>query len=121
MLFRSRARPLHLRPGSCQAEPLTLPPRSGPALGLFGDSKYLTGQCALTPGDIILLFTDGLVEVEGADGEDFGQERLLAATSTRQSLPLGKMMDELIAEVRGFSGGAEFSDDVCLLAMERAA
>jgi phosphoserine phosphatase RsbU/P len=114
-------RPLRVQPGKGQVDPLVLPPRAGPALGLFSEAKYLTGQCDLTQGDIVLLFTDGLVEVEGAGGEDFGQERLLAATRARQTLPPERMLDELIAEVRGFSGGAEFSDDICLLAMERAA
>jgi phosphoserine phosphatase RsbU/P len=115
-------RPLHVQAGAPQVNSLVLPPRAGPALGLFGEAKYLTGQCGLTPGDIVLLFTDGLVEVAGTDGgADFGVERLLAATRTRRHLPMEKMLDELIAEVRGFSGGAEFSDDLCLLAMERAA
>jgi len=114
-------RPLHLEPGTGQVATLELSPRSGPALGLFGEANYLTGQCTLNPADIVLLFTDGLVEVEGAGDEDYGQDRLLAATRARIKLPPEKMLDELIAEVRAFSGGAEFSDDVCLLAMERAA
>jgi serine phosphatase RsbU (regulator of sigma subunit) len=68
---------------------------------------------------MLLLFTDGLFEVMDADGKnDFGQKRLLAAAHARINLPPAKLLDELVAEVREFSGGAEFSDDVCLLAME---
>jgi len=53
-----------------------------------------------------------------ADGkEDYGQERILAAARQRMRLPPARLCDELIAEVRAFSGGAEF-DDVCLLGME---
>jgi sigma-B regulation protein RsbU (phosphoserine phosphatase) len=115
-------RPLHLQPGLAQVNRLELPPSCGPALGLFGEARYVGAQRPLNPGDIVLLFTDGLVEVENADaGEDFGPERLLAATRARLDLPPGKMLEELIAEVRRYSGGAEFSDDICLLAMERAA
>jgi len=115
-------RPLHVQRAATQVNLLPLPPHAGPALGLFGAAQYLTSQRPLAPGDIVLLFTDGLTEVEVADGgEDFGQERLLAATRARMQLPLDQMLDELIAEVRGFSGGAEFSDDICLLAMERTA
>ncbi len=68
----------------------------------------------------MLLFTDGLVEMPGVEGEDYGPERLLAAAHRRMSLPLAQTMDELLAEVRAFAGGNDFSDDVCLLGMEVA-
>lgn len=113
-------RPLHLQPRATRVDRLALPPRAGPALGLFGEATYLTGQCPWSRGDIILLFTDGLVEVAGAGGEDFGPERLLAAARARLPLPPEKLLEELIAEVRAFAGGTEFSDDICLLAMESA-
>ena len=55
------------------------------------------------------------------DGDaDYGPERLLAAARERISLPLPNLLDELLADVRKFSGNAEFDDDVCLLGMEAA-
>ena len=114
-------RPLHFQHRAGLVLPLTLPLHAGPALGLFDDAKYVCGQCPLLPGDRLLLFTDGLFEVTAADGQtDFGQDRLLAAAQARMNLPPARLLDELVAEVRAFSGGAEFSDDVCLLAMEVA-
>ena len=50
--------------------------------------------------------------------EEYGQERLLAAARQHMRLPPARLCDELIAEVRAFSGAAEFEDDVCLLGME---
>jgi len=115
-------RPLHRRTGSVEVNRLELPQRSGPALGLFGEASYAGGQGSLARGDVLLLFTDGLIEVEGAGSEnDFGAEGLLAAVRARMQLPPEKLLDELIAEVRRYAGGAEFSDDICLLAMERCA
>jgi sigma-B regulation protein RsbU (phosphoserine phosphatase) len=114
-------RPLHLQRRAVRVGPLSLPPAAGPALGLFAEAKYLPAEGTLAAGDMLLLFTDGLIEVVAAGGaEEFGQERLLAAARTRLQLPLETMLDELIAGVRAFSGGSEFGDDVCLLAVERA-
>jgi sigma-B regulation protein RsbU (phosphoserine phosphatase) len=112
-------RPLHLQTRAGLVSRLSVRPRSGPALGLSADATYATGQCPLAPADLVLLFTDGLFEVMAADGsEDFGQARLLAAASQRLQVAPPQLLDGLLAEVRQFSGGAEFSDDVCLLGME---
>ena len=90
---------------------------AGPALGLFADASYTTHHYQLTPGDRLLLFTDGLVEVE-ADGDEYGEERLLAAVARNQHLAPEELCDQLLNEVRDFSPTGEFEDDVCLLAIE---
>jgi sigma-B regulation protein RsbU (phosphoserine phosphatase) len=112
--------PLHLRRQAGVVEPLPSPSHAGAALGLFEKTDFITSQCPLAAGDRILLFTDGLFEVPNADDEDYGQERLLAAARQRLDLPLPELMDGLIADVRAFAGGNDFSDDVCLLGMEVA-
>jgi serine phosphatase RsbU (regulator of sigma subunit) len=114
-------RPLHLQRRAGQVGPLPMLQRGGPALGLFGQSAYTTNRCPLAADDLVLLFTDGLFEVVAPDGDtDYGPERLLAAARERISLPLPNLLDELLADVRKFSGYAEFDDDVCLLGMEAA-
>ena len=113
--------PLHLQRRAGQAAPLRVPPRAGPALGLFADAAYATGECPLTAGDVILLFTDGLFEVTSADGqEEYGQQRLLTAARQHLNLPLPELCDALIADVRAFAGDTAFDDDVCLLSIEVA-
>ena len=112
--------PLHLQRQAGRVTPLQVPKPAGAGLGLFANTTYLTGQCALAAGDMILLFTDGLFEVPNAADEDYGTERLLAAARARMNLPMPELMDGLIADVRNFSGGADFADDVCLLGMEVA-
>jgi len=113
--------PLHLQRRAGQAAALPVPPCAGPALGLFGDASYVTSQCALTTGDVILLFTDGLVEVTGADSlEEYGQQRLLEAARQHMNLPPPNLCDALIAGVRTFAGETALDDDVCLLSLEVA-
>ena len=112
-------RPIHLAPQAGLASSLALPPHCGPALGLFDRARYLSIQAPLEVGDILLFFTDGLVEVTDASGEkDFNPELLLEAARHRLQLPLESLLDELVGEVRAFSGGAEFADDVCLLGLK---
>ena len=70
----------------------------------------------------MLLFTDGIFEIEGCDQDgchgEYGEDRLMAAVSQRLHLPPGELFDELLADARHFSGCEEFEDDVCLLGME---
>ena len=113
--------PLHLQRRVGRAAPLPVPPHAGPALGLFPDATYVTSRRPLSTGDVVLLFTDGLFEVTGADSlEQYGQQRLLAAARQHMNLPPAELCDALIAGVRAFAGEATFSDDVCLLSLEVA-
>ena len=67
---------------------------------------------------MILLFTDGIYEVDNPSQEEYGQERLLAAVRQRCALPAEQLFDELLRDVQRFSGVNEFEDDVCLVGME---
>lgn len=114
-------RPLHFQRGAGTVGMLEPGRGTGPALGLFESSVYATTSVPLAPGDLVLLFTDGLFEVADAQGgEDYGQKRLLDAARRRLDHPLPVLLDELLDEVRAFAGGAEFTDDVCLLGIEVA-
>jgi len=114
-------RPLHLRRSAGTVEPLPVLRPGGPALGLFPDAQYVTGERLLSEGDALLLFTDGVFEVVAADGgEDFGKQRLLDAAVRNVNLPAEKLCDALIEEVRRYAGRADFVDDVCLLSVEIA-
>ena len=92
--------------------------KHGPALGLFDDAIYPNSHCELSPHDTLLLFTDGLFEVEGPGGEIYDYRRLLESVNRRRELPAFQLCHELIEEVQRFSAGRHFSDDVCLVAME---
>jgi len=113
--------PLRVRHDAGLAEPLkAYDPRHGPALGLFEKSTYPICRCPLAVNDFIVLFTDGLYEVQGPSDEEFGEARLLQAVRGRVHLPAERLFDELLGTVRAFSGRQEFDDDVCLVGMEAA-
>jgi sigma-B regulation protein RsbU (phosphoserine phosphatase) len=92
--------------------------KKGPALGLFAEGQFLTYQCPMEVGDLIALFTDGLIEAEGADHESFSPERLLAAVRQRAKLPTNELFTGLLDEIKHFSASSEFEDDVCIVGME---
>jgi sigma-B regulation protein RsbU (phosphoserine phosphatase) len=110
---------IHRQTGT--VEPLANPGGKGkPALGLFEDAVYITAQCPLAAGDMVMLFTDGLYEVEGANQQLYTAEMLLEAVRRRQRLPAGELFDQLLAEIKTFALGQEFMDDVCLVGVEVA-
>jgi len=92
--------------------------KARPALGLFADSIYPTETRGLAPGDEVMLFTDGLYEVEGANHEQFSQDLLAAAVRKNSRLHCPEMFASVLEEIQQFSATHHFSDDVCLVGME---
>jgi PAS domain S-box-containing protein len=114
-------KPLLLRRPDNHVEPLVnAAGQSHPALGLFDDPPYQTTEITLVPGDFIMLFTDGLYEVQGLNEELYSQERMMMDLQGLFSKPNGEMFDELIEAIRAFAVDHEFGDDVCLVGMEFA-
>jgi len=89
--------------------------KRGPALAIAEDAEYQTEEKQLYPGDSVVMYTDGLYEVESTGGGEFGEERLLAAANRMGGLPLETLFPSLIREAGHFSGEGEFEDDVCLV------
>jgi len=92
--------------------------KKGPALGLFKDSQYPTCHRPMCLEDLLIFYTDGLVEEETKDGEIFSQERLGKTISNVSTLPPKELLAKTLDEIHQFSGCQEFSDDVCLLGVE---
>jgi len=90
----------------------------GPVLGLFDSPRYTTATCGLSVHDVVLQFTDGLYEVEGAGGELYDEKCLMQAVDRRADLNAGDLCTEVLAEIQQFSANKHFTDDVCLVAVE---
>jgi PAS domain S-box-containing protein len=111
--------PLHVRREARLVEPLRLNGFPGPVLGIFDEARYKIGNSNASANDLIMLFTDGLFEVEvAANNEYYGEERLLAAVRERMHLPVARLFVEVVAEIRNSCVSGRFGDDVCLLGME---
>jgi phosphoserine phosphatase RsbU/P len=92
--------------------------KKGAALGLFRDSEYPMCRRPLCAQDLLVFYTDGLIEEENSAGEIYSRERLADTMAKLCALPPKELLAKTLEEVRQFSGCREFSDDVCLLGVE---
>ena len=91
---------------------------AGPALGLLEDVQYLTHTLTVAAGDLILVFSDGLYEVENTRADAFGVGRLSDVIRQHMGLPLAQLMQDVFSEIEHFTEGRAFADDICLVGME---
>ena len=112
--------PLQLKRSQGKVEPLgpNAGGKKGPALGLFRDSKFPTYQRPMHEEDVVVLYTDGLIEEEGLNDEIFSQERLAETIQKLGTLATKELLTKTLDEIRRFSGHQDLSDDVCLLGVE---
>jgi sigma-B regulation protein RsbU (phosphoserine phosphatase) len=103
--------PLLLRQG--QVRELSQP--SYP-LGVRRETEYAVLEAALLPGDLLLLFTDGLLEAYSPQGEAYGWERLCACLAAAPAAPLAAI-DALLVDVGRHLGSVAPQDDVTLVAI----
>lgn len=89
----------------------------GPAIGLFDDPEYPTGMRRLSPGDTVVLLTDGITEAFNIDGRVFGSERLAKWLNKRKHVASADIVQHLTAEVERFAEGTEQSDDITCVAL----
>ena len=112
-------RPVHIqKDGDGLRRPGQLNGKSGPALGLFDEAVFPVGCTRFEAGDIFLLFTDGLFEVESRGGDVYDYDRFLRVVEKRADHPMRELCHGIVEEIQQFAGSSEFSDDVCMLAMQ---
>jgi sigma-B regulation protein RsbU (phosphoserine phosphatase) len=92
----------------------------GPALMLLEEPRFTTGEARLTPGDRLLLFTDGLTEMPPAPSseEDLGIGGLVQTLEGMRSENLADWVGGVAAAVLDLSGARAFKDDLCLIGIE---
>jgi sigma-B regulation protein RsbU (phosphoserine phosphatase) len=111
--------PFHLRRTLGTVERLQqLATRPGPALGVVPTAAYSTLERALHPGDLLMLFTDGLYELDGPDDALYEMSQLTEAVLARCAMDTPRLFDDLISELRHYSVTGEFGDDMCLVGVD---
>lgn len=94
--------------------------KSGPALGLFDEISYATFSCLFESNDCLILFTDGLYEVDSPEGKEFGRNALISSLRRLSALPVEQLFPAVVDDVCRFTSRQHFDDDVCMVAVERA-
>jgi serine phosphatase RsbU (regulator of sigma subunit) len=89
----------------------------GLILGVRKEIRFEEKRAELHPGDLLLLFTDGVTEAENPEGGFFGEERLFTLMQDLHVLPPDQLIEQILQRVRLFTGSRSFGDDVSLVAM----
>jgi len=86
----------------------------GQALGISPDEQYEQEEFTLNEGDRMMLYTDGITEVEGSSGEEFGENRLVEILRESRGQGAAKIQRDVLGHVAKFSG-EKFQDDATLI------
>jgi serine phosphatase RsbU (regulator of sigma subunit) len=94
---------------------ITESPEPGPLLGAFADADWQQNSVEVSPDQMVLLYTDGVIETAGAQ-ERFGTERLRELLAQHAGLSPAELLTRLDEALSAFRGGSA-SDDVAALAL----
>ncbi|HLG56122.1 MAG TPA: SpoIIE family protein phosphatase [Vicinamibacterales bacterium] len=92
------------------------PSAGGMVLGVFDDAAYAQAEIALRSGDRLVLFTDGITEAEGTDGEEYGDDRLVETVIRHRHESAQRLLQAVFCDVNTRSGGT-FRDDATLISV----
>ena len=87
----------------------------GPPVGLFRPAQYEQAEIQLAPGDLLLLYTDGMSEAENPAEDEWGEDALIAAARTCTDLPSMQMITHILAAADAFAASAPQHDDMTLV------
>ncbi len=95
-----------------------LPPSARP-LGMLPGGEYREERFEMAPGDLLIVYSDGLVEARNAQDEEFGTERLLDLARRLRGLSAEQCGARILQEAERFLGEERPHDDLSLVVVER--
>ena len=90
----------------------------GVPLGLILKAPYASGQVTLESGDTLVVFTDGVIEAENDDEQEFGEERMLATLNLPAKTTAAAVLSNLMSSADRFVGTAPQHDDITCLVLK---
>ncbi|MCH8027515.1 MAG: SpoIIE family protein phosphatase [candidate division Zixibacteria bacterium] len=93
----------------------------GQVLGISPGVEYRQGQVELKPGELIVLYTDGVTEVFDEKGREFGEAGLLAALKEHSQKSSAEMLKNIVDNVREYAASEHIFDDLTMVILKRTA
>jgi sigma-B regulation protein RsbU (phosphoserine phosphatase) len=90
----------------------------GMALGMFENSKYEERPLGLSPGEIIVFYTDGVTEAKNDDQEEFGTRRLRRVIDDSHQLGARQIREDIYEAVKKFTGVSHQEDDLTMIVLK---
>src|SRR3984893_1434961 len=87
----------------------------GPVLGVLADDRYEHAKLQVSPGDLLVMYSDGLVEAINSHGEEYGEGRLREQLATLTEKSADDIRRAILASLAAFSGSAELRDDLTIV------
>jgi len=92
----------------------------GLLLGIMPEAQYAAGKVRLEPGDLLVLYSDGVTEARNLAEEEYGDDRLIAFLRESQAMRPAEMVASIIQNVRAFSRRERPTDDVTVVVLRRS-
>ena len=90
----------------------------GPVVGLLPFAPYVEQVLTLEPGDLLLLYTDGISEAMTHDDEEWGEERMIESALKVRDRPAEEVLNAIFADADKFTAGAPQHDDMTMLILK---
>jgi sigma-B regulation protein RsbU (phosphoserine phosphatase) len=90
----------------------------GPPVGIFAGSQYRAEHVLLHEGDVLVAYTDGVVEAPNPQQEEFGEERLSGIVRSSLSLGAAEICKRIAERLQGFVAESPQGDDITLVVMK---
>jgi sigma-B regulation protein RsbU (phosphoserine phosphatase) len=86
-------------------------------VGMFHDQEFVSSHIQFSPGDSLVIYTDGFTESVGVDGEEYGEQRLGGLLENRHGHGSRELADACVRDLESFRDGAQKADDQTLVVM----
>lgn len=92
---------------------------TGMPMGIDEDSTWTQATIQIEPGDVLILYTDGIPDTQDAEGSFFKERRLIEVIQDQADSPAQDIQSAILDAVDGFAGGSAQFDDITLLVLKR--
>jgi len=92
---------------------------TGLPLGLFPKADYEEGCVTLSPGDLLMIYSDGVTEAQNESEDDFEMERVIEVLKAHRESPASMIVEEMVSQIDAFVGAAPQHDDITLMILKR--
>jgi sigma-B regulation protein RsbU (phosphoserine phosphatase) len=120
MVFRYNAENGHDSSGGHHGLLERLDEKGGPVVGLLTECQYEQAEIVLVPGDVVVLYTDGISEAMNPALEEWGEKRLIDSARETLGLPAQEITARIMGAANAFASGAPQSDDMTLVVLRLA-
>jgi sigma-B regulation protein RsbU (phosphoserine phosphatase) len=93
--------------------------RTGMPIGIDEDALWDRKMITFHPGDMLILYTDGIPDAQNESGEFFDEDQLVAVAEEHMGVSAYEMQDAILKRVRSFVNGAPQFDDITLMVLAR--